>query len=137
MVGVFIYGLNLNMPFFRFFDIGLYQEEYSSGFILQNSTQIPLGQCTKEHFSFNEELTQVFERLPMTDGLCPPIGHQFTVQGKLSSAVYKHFKVSITRCNATVDPTCAPDANFSIVEAIIKQFTLVMPIINVNINPGS
>jgi hypothetical protein len=45
--------------------------------------------------------------------------------------------MNITRCNATVDPTCAPDLNFTMIESAFKQFLLWTPVINVNINPGS
>ena len=73
----------------------------------------------------------------MTEGLCPQIGQRFSVEGKVSSSVFKDFKVSISRCNATTDPTCAPDANFTLVQSTLNQFTLVVPLINVNINPGN
>lgn len=137
MLGIFIYGINLNLPVMRFFDVTLQQETYSSGYVLQNITNIPLEQCTKEHFSFNTELTATFARLPLTEGLCPSIGQKFEVQGKISSDLFKQFRVGIRRCNATTNPSCAPDVNFTMVESMIKQFTLVSAIINLNINPGN
>ncbi len=73
----------------------------------------------------------------MSEGLCPKIGQEFTVQGKVSSPLFKDFKVTISRCNSTSDPTCASDAMFAAVEASVKQFTLVTPIINSNVNPGN
>jgi hypothetical protein len=45
----------------------------------------------------------------------------------------------MTRCNSTVDPTCANDTIFSMVEAAVigGRFRLVLPTITTNLNPAS
>ena len=73
----------------------------------------------------------------MSGALCPPLGHTFTVEGKLSGASYKHFKLTINRCNPTTDPTCLNDATFAALEASKGYFTLAIPSINTNINSDS
>ena len=73
----------------------------------------------------------------MSGALCPPIGHTFTVEGKLSGASYKHFKIIINRCKAATDPTCMSDAVYAAVESNVGYFTLAIPSINTNINSDS
>jgi hypothetical protein len=43
----------------------------------------------------------------------------------------------ISRCNSTTDASCASDAVFGATEAAMGSFTLVLAIVNTNINPGS
>lgn len=69
--------------------------------------------CTNAHFNFDDSLSSLSERLPLGYGLCPPIDYKFSIKGKISSEWYNHLKVNISRCNATEDTTCAPDAVFA------------------------
>lgn len=46
---------------------------------------VPLEICTQTHFDFNDNLKTLSQRLPLAFGLCPPIGYQFTIKGKISS----------------------------------------------------
>jgi hypothetical protein len=46
-------------------------------------------------------------------------------------------KIGISRCNSTLDPTCAPDAYFTAVENAFGQFPLIIPMVNPEINPNS
>ena len=34
--------------------------------------------CTQAHFNFNDDLSTIDQRIPIGDGLCPPVG--LTVQ---------------------------------------------------------
>lgn len=54
MFGVFINGLNLSQPTGRLFDITLQQMYYSTGYVLASTTQVPLVQCSEEHFAFSD-----------------------------------------------------------------------------------
>ena len=50
---IFLNGFNLTHPP-RAFNISLMEDYHSPGYLLQNSTPIPLVQCTEEHFSFSK-----------------------------------------------------------------------------------
>ncbi len=73
----------------------------------------------------------------MSQSLCPPIGYEFKVGGKPVSDVSSSFSIVVDKCNATVDPYCANSTTFDYIENLIQQFTLVVPVINVQLNPGS
>ena len=73
----------------------------------------------------------------MSGALCPPLGHTFTVEGKISDSLYKQFKILVNRCNTTADPSCMNDTIFAGVEAALGQFVFVVPLINTNINSES
>ena len=52
MFGIMIKNIDLNADS-KLFDIALTQELYSSGNVPISSTDVPLVQCTSEHFAFN------------------------------------------------------------------------------------
>ena len=102
----------------RLFDFTLRQESFTTGYVLQNSTEIPMVACTEEHFGFNDEIKSLFWKMNAGGALCPPLGQELTLKGKASSDLYSHFRVVATRCN-TSDPNCANDTYFTAVEASI------------------
>ena len=53
MFAVLLHGFNLSDPTWRFYDIVMYQEQYSPVYQPLNITQIPLVTCTREHFNFS------------------------------------------------------------------------------------
>lgn len=130
MFGVFVYGIDLNTPVYRLFDITLHQQFYSTGHVLINDTTVPLVQCTEEHFKFDDQLKEMYGKLKLNIGLCPPLGYEFKLRGKLTSDIFASLQVLVKRCNSTTDPTCAPDAYFSAVEATIGQFPLFPIFVN-------
>ena len=73
----------------------------------------------------------------MNTALCPPLGQDFTVEGKVSGDIFKVFRVLVDRCNPATDLTCMSDAAFAATEAAAGMFNLVIPIVNTNVNPGS
>jgi hypothetical protein len=77
-----------------------------------------------------------YTKLKVWQGLCPPLGYEFTVVGKVSSDTYMDFRIDINRCNTT-DPTCASDAYATAVETAMGSFQMVVAFVNTNINPGS
>ena len=73
----------------------------------------------------------------MSGAKCPPLNHEFTVNGKMTGKGFKNFNIVVERCNTTTDPTCASDAMFTMIEAQVGgKFQLLMPIIHTNINIG-
>ena len=108
MFGIMIKNIDLNAES-KLFDIALTQEIYSSGNVLLNSTDVPLVQCTSEHFAFNEDLNQIQNKIPINLGLCPQIGQEVVVKGKYSSDLFAQLRVSVSRCNSSsgLNKTCA------------------------------
>ena len=112
MFSVMLFGFDLNTgP--KMFDFTLEEQIFTTGFNLSNSTPVALVPCTEAHFSHSVELKASFSKLGLNRTLCPPLGHQFTVQGKVSGDLFKTFKITVNRCNATTDPTCLDDATFA------------------------
>jgi hypothetical protein len=73
MIAAFVYGVNLSaVP--RMFTVEMSQEFYYSGYIPINSTNIPLEPCTQAHFNFGGTVKQIGQKIPLSEGLCPPIG---------------------------------------------------------------
>lgn len=79
----------------------------------------------------------MYSKLQLKVGLCPPLGHEFKLKGKLTSDLFAGLQILVKRCNSTIDPTCAPDAYFSAVEASVGQFPLLPIFVNTEINPNS
>ena len=136
MFSIMLFGFNLNSAQ-RPFDFTLQQLTHTTGYNLSSEVNVSLVQCTEQHFAFNDELKTSYTRLRMQNALCPPLGHEFTVEGKVSGDLFKTFKILVDRCNATADPTCMDDATFAAIESNLGQFSLIIPIINTNINAGS
>ena len=67
--------------------------------------------------------------------LCPQLGQQVEVKGKVTSSLYSQLKITVTRCNNTIDPTCMSDAAFNTLETTMKKFTFAFPIFNTMLNP--
>ena len=75
--------------------------------------------------------------MPLSAGLCPPVGQVLNLQGKASSGHFSILTLDVTRCNSTLDPFCANDTVFAAYEASVKTFDLIPMYINTNINPRS
>ena len=60
-----------------------------------------------------------------------------TIEGRVSSDIFKRVRIEISRCNSTADPLCSSDAVFSSYQAVMQQFTMVIPLINTEINADS
>jgi hypothetical protein len=52
MFSVMLVGMDLSVAP-RLFDFTLWAYAYTTGYVLANKTQIPLVQCTEQHFGFN------------------------------------------------------------------------------------
>ena len=114
MFGVFIQAFNLSGGGFfpKLFDVTLDQVQFVNG-LPANSTRLTLEQCTQAHFNFNSDLSTISQRIPIHEGLCPPIGSVFNLKGKLSSPDARLMNLTVARCNSTVDPACANDTMFA------------------------
>ena len=55
----------------------------------------------------------MYDNLNMSKGLCPPLGHPFTIKGKQISQLFKQLRITIKRCNDTINPYCANDTIFT------------------------
>ena len=104
---------------------------------MSNRTQFTLEQCTEAHLSFNEKLRTETQKLPLSNAFCAPIGAVLKLQGKIASPLFSYLKLNITRCNSTVDPTCANNTIFSAIEAAVGSFMAGPFFINMNVNPGN
>ncbi len=95
MFAIGMYTINLNDPTRTFFNISLQQNYYSPLFNLINRTQVPLVQCTANHFNFNEDVLAMFYKFNLTYALCPPLDYAFELGGRITSAIYRQFTLSI------------------------------------------
>ena len=51
MIAIQVFGVNLNDPNKRYFDVALNEKEFEAGYRLKSSVQLDLIQCTEQHFS--------------------------------------------------------------------------------------
>ena len=120
----------------KLFDVVVEQQFYQNSYFL-NSTPIIMEQCTDAHFHFASNIWNLGRKLPLSMGLCPKIGQNFSVQGKFTSQLSSFLVVRIRRCNTTTDPHCVSDAVFAGIEESVGRFILEVPFVNVNINEES
>jgi hypothetical protein len=73
MFGVYVFGLDLNAPTMRYFDVKMYEEEFTPLMVPVKSTEISLVQCTPEHIAFNDKIKSSYAPLHWKDKLCPNI----------------------------------------------------------------
>lgn len=62
MFSIMLYGFDLTNPAFRLFNVTLWQNFYSPGFVPINQTQVPLAACTLQHFAFNSDIEDIFHK---------------------------------------------------------------------------
>lgn len=136
MFGVAIIGLNLSDPLVTYFNITLTQRFFGPLYTPINATQIPLVQCTPAHFTFNQEIENYFKRFPVNNALCPTLDSKFQVGGRVTSDVFSFLSLQISKCNASVNPRCASDAQIAFIQSQLGYFTIGLPMINTLINAG-
>jgi hypothetical protein len=137
MFGILVNNIDLNSGS-RLFDVTLDQEIYTAGFVLQSTTSITLEPCTDQHFNFQSGLSNLNSKFPVTTGICPTIGQEFNIQGRFTSDLFSQLKLKLIRCDPVTDRTCAPDATLTSELARVGGiFQLLIPIVTLNINPGS
>ena len=112
MFSVFLMNTNLSAAP-RLFNFSIYEDTYSFGVSTPSNTSIPMVACTEQHFGRTDELKAQYHNLHMSVGLCPPLGHQFMIQGKRVSSSYQRMRIKVERCNHTLDSSCADDATFA------------------------
>jgi hypothetical protein len=136
MFAVTIWGVNLTESY-KYFDVDIVQETYKGINNRVSSNTIKMVPCTPEHFSFGEELAKTYDNFNLSGSLCPPLGQQLHVRGKWESPIFEYFKIVISRCNSTLDPSCVDNSTFALIEEAYQQFFVLLPLINTFINPGS
>jgi hypothetical protein len=104
-----MFDLDLNDPDVTYFDITLYQLYYSPLWQVINYTQVPLVQCTSEHFNFNADILGMYYKFKLSSNLCPPLDFGLEVGGRMASDVFSQFKIYINKCNSDLTPNCAND----------------------------
>ena len=72
----------------------------------------------------------------LTQSLCPKIGSEVTLAGKLSSHLFGLLRLTVKRCNSTVDPTCANDTVYAAYEAAFGKFDMMIAFVSTIVNPG-
>ena len=136
MFGLAIIGLNLNDPAITYFNITLTQRFYGPLYSAINVTQVELVQCTKAHFTFNQDIVNYFNRFQINNSLCPPINSQFQVGGRVTSDIFSTFVLQISNCNSSVNPRCASAAQIAAIQSQLGYFTIGLPMVNTLINAG-
>ena len=68
--------------------------------------------------------------------LCPALNQLVEVRGKVTSPFYSQFKITVSRCNSTLDPTCMSDSTFNALETNMKRFTFAIPFFETLLNPS-
>lgn len=137
MFGVEIWRHNLNAPT-RYFDVvaKLYTEE--AGWA--TTTDLPLVQCTKEHWAKFPSVLKNFDKLQMPYWMCPPIGASYDLFGKYSADHYQIVGLEVYPCNNATDPS-RPCESQSAVDALFaanyNSFYFTFYFINSVVNPDS
>ena len=135
MFGVAIQFLDMNIPNLTYFDFELRQNFRSPGFVDINSTVVPLVQCTEAHWDFSETIKTAFRQFYGERWLCPPLGYEFTVGGKVISEVSSDFTIAVKKC--TSSSTCINDTTLAAVEASLGQFRLAIPVASTIVNAAN
>jgi hypothetical protein len=73
----------------------------------------------------------------MNKSLCPPLNYEFQVGGKPISDVSSVINILVTRCDSKVDAGCVSSATFDSIESKVNKFTLIVPVVSVQLNPSS
>ena len=121
MFGITIQGVNLSaVP--RLFDITLMQEFYTGGYTFKNSSSIPLEPRSKDHLNFNEQVVKITNTYSVDNSLCPKIGQQLVLTGKITSDLFSRLRIKVKRCNIAIDSTCANDTIFGAYEAALGKY---------------
>jgi hypothetical protein len=102
MFGLEVWHHNLSSPV-RYFDVSV--SLFTGGGGYQVPTQVHLVQCTREHWASMPDLLTKFDKLKMSGWLCPPIGAEYDILGKLTSDNYQQMLFGIAPCNNATDPT--------------------------------
>jgi len=58
----------------RLFDVYVTQDFYTSGYVLVNSTDIPLEPCTGKHVNYTDKVRSTITSFPEGVSLCPHVG---------------------------------------------------------------
>ena len=135
MFAISFYGHNYS-DINNAFSVTLEEENYTTGYTLSNYTSINMVQCTPEHFNFNEEILELYTTINLKEAYCPPLNHELVVRGKMSSAIFQQFRVVISRCSSSSNPSCLNNSQFS-TNYPGGHFIVDVPIIQYNINAGS
>lgn len=130
-----INGMNLSATDLKYFDIKLQLNQFAPILQLVNSQDIPLTPCTYNHFNFNQELEQTYATLNGSNLLCPPLNYSLSIQGKVTSDVFRRFTVSISKCNTTANTNCATSQQVQALQDKLGYFGLGVVMINTQLNP--
>ena len=57
------------------------------------------------------------------------------MKGKITNEAFTRLRIVIQRCNTTTDSSCVNDSILSAYEAATGGFTLVLVLVNTNIDP--
>ena len=95
MFGVFIFGVNLQNTTMKVFDVKMFVEEMTPLMNMVNVTEIPMVPCTEAHINFNDKIKQNYYPLHFHNKLCPPLGQQIDLIGKVTSNNFTRVKVTI------------------------------------------
>jgi hypothetical protein len=111
MFGVSINSINLSAPV-RYFDIFLELYEQSDTEV-EERVELPLQQCTREHWNSFPDLLERFDALGVSNWLCPAVGAAFHLEGSYLGAAFSQYMVRVTACHNETDPDrpCAPQAD--------------------------
>lgn len=137
MFAIEVWRQNLSAPV-RYFDVVsvFYYEEYG----ISTTIDMPLVQCTHEHWSSMPELVNNFDKLQISGWLCPPLGSKYEIFGKYSSEKYQQMAFLVYPCNNATDPSrpCAPQADIDQMFADNGDyFYFTFYFINTVINPDN
>lgn len=64
------------------------QAFYSPLLTIINSTNIPLVQCTADHYAANSEIKKLYTKFSISNALCPPLNFEANIGGRIISDVF-------------------------------------------------
>ena len=127
--------MNLSATEVKYFDIKLQLNQFAPISQLVSSQDIPLTECNYDHFNFNEELAKTYLTLNGSNLLCPPLNSAVSIEGKVTSDVFKRFTVSISKCNSTASANCATSQQVQALQDKLGYFGLGVVLLNTQLNP--
>lgn len=92
--------------------------------------------CTKDHFNFNQDILSAYYNFNGSALLCPPTNISLKIQGKVTSEIYKRLTISVKKCNSTLSPNCASDAEVQTLQDSLGYFGLTVLLVNTQLNPS-
>ena len=95
-------------------------------------------QCTKGHFAGSGKIQNEFDRMGMSQRVCPPLNSSFQVSGKYALQNLHTIEIKITQCSSNnASRPCLSDTFIDAYVNVSGAVYATLIYTNTLINPGS